>query len=152
MANQFREVFGMKWNPIKIDGVEKSYGDALREIAGKYIKDVYPNYNLVPNLVKNWRRFPMGNFIAFRAENIRNSFNTMIYSMREMSSSNPFLRQMGAKRMMGLNCNLCMVYQEGITCYLPGALTNILMKQWIKKYQRWFVTLWYDKTSTLYSQ
>ena len=92
----------MKWNPIKIDGVEKSYGDALREIAGKYIKDVYPNYNLVPNLVKNWRRFPLGNFIAFRAENIRNSFNTMIYSMREMSSSNPFLRQMGAKRMMGL--------------------------------------------------
>jgi hypothetical protein len=146
VANQFREVFGMKWNPIKIDGVEKSYGDALREIAGKYIKDVYPNYNLVPNLVKNWRRFPMGNFIAFRAENIRNSFNTMIYSMREMSSSNPFLRQMGAKRMMGLAATYYGI-SKGISLFTK-ALTG-LDEEWIKKYQRWFVP-YYDKTSTLF--
>ena len=146
VANQFREVFGMKWNPIKIDGVEKSYGDALKEIAGKYIKDVYPNYNLVPNLVKNWRRFPLGNFIAFRAENIRNSFNTMIYSMREMSSSNPFLRQMGAKRMMGLGATYYGI-SKGISLFTK-ALTG-LDEEWIKKYQRWFVP-YYDKTSTLF--
>ena len=147
VANQFREVFGMKWNPLKIDGVEKSYGDALKEIAGKYIKDTYPNYNLVPNLVKNWRRFPMGNFIAFRAENIRNSFNTMAYSMREMSSMNPFLRQMGAKRMMGLAATYYGI-SKGISLFTK-ALTGI-DEEWMKKYQRWFVP-YYDKTSTLFA-
>ena len=146
VASQFREVFGMKWNPLKIDGVEKTYGDGLKEIAGKYIKDTYPNYNIVPTLVKNWRRLPMGNFIAFRSENIRNIFNTMAYSMREMSSMNPFLRQMGAKRMVGLTATLYGL-EEGLRAF-TGALTNI-DEAWMKKYQRWF-SPWYDKTSTLF--
>jgi len=146
VATQFKEIFGMKWNPVKIDGVAKTYGDGLKEIAGKYIKDTYPNYNIVPTLVKNWRRLPMGNFIAFRSENIRNVFNTMTYSMREMSSMNPFLRQMGAKRMLGLTATLYGI-EKGISTF-TGALTNI-DEAWMKKYQRWF-SPWYDKTSTLF--
>ena len=146
VGKQFDEVFAMKWDPLKIDGVQKTYGDALKEIAGKYIRDVYPNYNIVPTLVKNWRRLPMGNFIAFRSENIRNVFNTMVYSMRELSSSNPFLRQMGAKRMLGLTATLYGI-EEGARAF-TGALTNI-DEAWMKKYQRWF-SPWYDKTSTLF--
>ena len=146
VSKQFDEVFGMKWDPLKIDGVSKSYGDALKEIAGKYIRDVYPNYNIVPNLVAGWRRLPMGNFIAFRSENIRNVYNTMVYSMREMSSSNPFLRQMGARRMVGLSTTLYGI-EEGLRAF-TGALTNI-DAEWMKKYQRWF-SPWYDKTSTLF--
>ena len=146
VSNQFREIFGMRWDPLKIDGVSKTYGDALKEIAGKYIKDTYPNYNIVPTLVKNWRRLPMGNFIAFRSENIRNIFNTMAYSMREMSSSNPFLRQMGAKRMIGLGATLYGL-EEGLRVFTKG-LTNI-DEEWLKKYQRWF-SPYYDKTSTLF--
>ena len=136
----------MRWNPLKIDGVEKTYGDALREIAGKYIRDTYPNYNIVPTLVKNWRRFPLGNFIAFRSENIRNIFNTMVYSSREMSSMNPFLRQMGAKRMLGVGATVYGL-EEGLRAF-TGALSNI-DEEWMKKYQRWF-SPYYDKTSTLF--
>ena len=146
VSNQFREIFGMRWNPLKIDGVQKTYGDALKEISSKYIKDTYPNYNIVPTLVKNWRRLPLGNFIAFRAENIRNIYNTMAYSMREMSSMNPFLRQMGAKRMIGLSTTLYGI-EEGLRI-TTGALTNI-DAAWMKKYQRWF-SPYYDKTSTLF--
>jgi len=146
VSNQFREVFGMRWDPLNIDGVTKTYGDALKQIAGKYIRDVYPNYNIVPNLVAGWRRLPFGNFIAFRSENIRNVYNTMVYSMRELSSSNPFLRQMGAKRMIGLSATLYGV-EEGLRAF-TGALTNI-DEDWMKKYQRWF-SPWYDKTSTLF--
>jgi hypothetical protein len=146
VTNQFKEVFGMKWDPLNIDGVAKTYGDALKQIAGKYIRDVYPNYNIVPNLVAGWRRLPFGNFIAFRSENIRNVYNTMVYSMRELSSSNPFLRQMGAKRMVGLSATLYGV-EEGMRAF-TGALTNI-DEDWMKKYQRWF-SPWYDKTSTIF--
>ena len=146
VSSQFKEVFGMKWNPLKIDGIEKTYGDALKEIAGKYIKDTYPNYNIVPTLVQNWRRIPFGNFIAFRSENIRNIYNTMAYSVREMSSMNPFLRQMGAKRMVGLAATLYGL-QKGLGVF-TGALSNI-DEEWLKKYQRWF-SPYYDKTSTLF--
>ena len=146
VGKQFDEIFGMKWDPLKIDGAAKTYADALRQIAGKYIRDVYPNYNIVPNLVAGWRRLPMGNFIAFRSENIRNVYNTMVYSMRELSSSNPFLRQMGAKRMMGLSATLYGI-EEGMRAF-TGALTNI-DAEWMKKYQRWF-SPWYDKTSTIF--
>ena len=52
----------MKWDPLKIDGVEKTYGDALKQIAGKYIRDVYPNYNIVPNLGGRLETFTYGEF------------------------------------------------------------------------------------------
>ena len=146
VSKQFDEIFGMRWDPLNIDGSAKTYGDALRQIAGKYIRDVYPNYNIVPNLVAGWRRLPMGNFIAFRSENIRNIFNTMVYSMRELSSSNPYLRQMGAKRMIGTAGTLYGI-EEGLRAF-TGALTNI-DEDWMKKYQRWF-SPYYDKTSTLF--
>jgi hypothetical protein len=146
VSKQFDEVFAMRWDPLNIDGSAKTYGDALRQIAGKYIRDVYPNYNIVPNLVAGWRRLPMGNFIAFRSENIRNIFNTMVYSMRELSSSNPYLRQMGAKRMIGTAGTLYGI-EEGLRAF-TGALTNI-DEDWMKKYQRWF-SPYYDKTSTLF--
>jgi len=70
----------------------------------------------------------------------------MVYSMRELSSSNPFLRQMGAKRMVGLSTTLYGI-EEGLRAF-TGALTNI-DEEWMKKYQRWF-SPWYDKTSTLF--
>ena len=146
VSNQFREVFKMNWNPLKIDGSPKTYGDALKEISAKYIKDVYPNYNLVPSLVKNWRRLPLGNFVAFRSENIRNVFNTMAYSLREMGSSNPFLRQMGSRRMVGLYGTMYGL-QEGLSL-ATNTITNI-DQEFLKKYQRWF-SPWYDKNSTLF--
>jgi len=146
VSNQFREVFKMKWNPLNLDGSEKTYGKALKEIAAKYIVDVYPNYNMVPSLVRNWRRLPVGNFVAFRSETIRNIYNTLAYGTRELTSSNPFLRQMGARRLIGLNATLY-GFQEGLFA-ATGAITNI-DEDFIRKYQRWF-SPWYDKNSTIY--
>jgi hypothetical protein len=146
VSNQFREVFKMRWNPLNLDGSEKTYGKALREIAAKYIVDVYPNYNMVPSIVRNWRRLPVGNFVAFRSETIRNIYNTLAYGTRELTSSNPFLRQMGARRLIGLNATLY-GFQEGLFA-ATGAITNI-DEDFIRKYQRWF-SPWYDKNSTIY--
>ena len=70
----------------------------------------------------------------------------MVYSSREMSSMNPFLRQMGAKRMLGLTATLYGL-EEGLRAF-TGALSNI-DEEWMKKYQRWF-SPYYDKTATLF--
>ena len=101
---------------------------------------------MVPNLVKNWRRLPVGNFVAFQSEIIRNLYNVGVYGTREMTSSNPWIRQMGARRIMGLTGTMY-GFGKGLA-FMTDALTNI-DEDFIIRYQRFF-SPWYDKNSTLY--
>ena len=146
VSQQYREVFGKRWNPENADGTLKTYGESIKEIAGQYIRNVYPNYGMVPNLVKNWRRLPVGNFVAFQSEIIRNLYNVGVYGTREMTSSNPWIRQMGARRIMGLTGTLY-GFGKGLSL-MTDVLTDI-DANFITRYQRFFAP-WYDKNSTLY--
>ena len=104
----------------------------MREIAARYIRDVYPNYSMVPKIVQNWRRLPLGNFVAFQSEIIRNIYNILNYSTREMASSNPYLRQMGARRFLGFGTVLYGFDKtlQGVSSQLTG-----LDEEFIKGYQ-----------------
>jgi hypothetical protein len=98
----FREIEGYEFRPIRADGTKKSLDDALKEIAGIQIRDTYPNYSMIPTIVQNVRKFPLvGNFVAFVSEMYRNSFQIARRGLREMKSSNPYLRQIGARRLIG---------------------------------------------------
>ena len=145
VAKQFDEIFDTKWDPINLDGTVKSYGTALREIAAKYTKDVYPNYSMVPQIVKEWRRLPIGNFVAFQSEVIRNIYNILTYSTRELSSSNPYLRQMGARRMLGFS-SVMYGFDKGLET-ISSTLTGI-DEDFIKQYQRFFAP-WYAKNDKI---
>ena len=83
---------------------------AVREIAGEVIKNVYPNYNYVPTLIQNLRRMPYGNFISFPAEMMRTSANIIRYSLNELASTNPVIRQNGARRIMGYSTALTLPF------------------------------------------
>jgi DNA-binding transcriptional MerR regulator len=98
----FREVEGYEFRPLKADGSKKTLEDALQEIAGIQVRDVYPNYSMIPTFVLNVRKFPLaGNFVAFVSEMYRNSFQILRRGLREMQSSNPYLQQIGARRLLG---------------------------------------------------
>jgi hypothetical protein len=98
----FREIEGYEFRPLKADGTKKTLDDALKEIAGIQIRDVYPNYSMIPSFVQNVRKFPvLGNFVAFISEMWRNSFQIARRGIREMKSTNPYLRQIGARRLLG---------------------------------------------------
>ena len=98
----FREIEGYEFRPLRADGTKKSLDDALKEIAGIQIRDTYPNYSMIPTIVQNVRKFPLiGNFVAFVSEMYRNSFQIAKRGLREMKSSNPYLRQIGARRLIG---------------------------------------------------
>ena len=98
----FREIEGYEFRPLRADGTKKSLDDALKEIAGIQIRDTYPNYSMIPTIVQNVRKFPLiGNFVAFVSEMYRNSFQIARRGLREMKSSNPYLRQIGARRLIG---------------------------------------------------
>ena len=100
----FREVFGRRFEKYMPDGKSlKTREEAIREIAAETIKNTYPNYSYVPTLVQNLRRLPLGNFISFPAEMFRTSFNLIKFGLREMQSSDPFVRQSGAKKLIGFS-------------------------------------------------
>ena len=102
----YAEMFGKRFNFLNGDGSIKSSKEVIEEISAQYIKNTYPNYNYVPQFVKDLRRLPLGNFISFPAEILRTSANLMKFAAKEMSSSNPVIRKMGAKRMMGQSVGL----------------------------------------------
>jgi hypothetical protein len=145
VIQQYKEIFNMKWDPLDFTGNPKTYSQALRDIAAKYTRDVYPNYSMVPQIVKEWRRLPVGNFVAFRSEIIRNIYNILTYSTREISSSNPYIRQIGARRLMGFGSVMYGFDKglEGISSSLTG-----LDEEFIKGYQRFF-SPWYAKNDKI---
>jgi len=79
----------------------KTYDDAIKEAASWYIRNTYPTYSKVPEVIKAIRKLPFGNFVSFPAEMMRTSFNIMDIAMKEIASSNAALRQIGYRRMIG---------------------------------------------------
>ena len=98
----FKEIEGYEFRPLKADGTKKTLKEAINEIAGIQVRDVYPNYSMIPTFVLNTRKFPLlGNFVAFVSEMYRNSFHILRRGLREARSSNPYLRQVGTRRLIG---------------------------------------------------
>ena len=98
----FKQVYKYDFKPVRADGTKKSLDDAIKEIAGIEIRDIYPNYSMIPTFVQNVRKFPfLGNFVAFASEMYRNSFNIIRGGMRKMQSDNPYIRQIGARQLIG---------------------------------------------------
>ena len=96
-----------------------SLDTALKDLAADRVRNLVPNYELVPDAIKNLRRLPVGNFIAFPAEIIRTGFNTLDTAMRELSSDSKAIRQIGMRRLMGATTTFAIV---------PTALQGMAMK------------------------
>ena len=65
------------------------------------MKNTIPTYSQVPRIIQSIRNLPLGNFVAFPAEIMRTSANLLSLGARELTSSNPYIRQMGARRLIG---------------------------------------------------
>lgn len=137
----YREVFGRKFDRFMPDGKTlKTREQAIQEAAAEIIKNTYPNYSYVPSLVQNLRRLPLGNFISFPAEMYRTSFNLIKFGLREMRSSDPLVRQSGAKKLIGFSAALSVgkVAQElgqeavGVTNEQLDAIRESFVAPWNK--------------------
>ena len=90
--------------------------DALEKFTAQRTRDMMPNYNLVPKAIKSLRALPLGNFVAFPAEMIRNSMNLAKYAWKDISGATAkemraqgvtninegAIRAMGYKRLAGM--------------------------------------------------
>ena len=89
-----------KINPMT--GANKTMLDVIEEVAAYTVRETYPTYSKVPELVKVFRRIPfVGNFVSFPAEILRTSMATTIYGLKHVMDDNPLLRQIGYRTLMG---------------------------------------------------
>lgn len=86
-----------------LTGMKKTPEEALKDISAYLTTNTIPTYSKVPQIIKSIRDLPLGNFIAFPAEILRTTGNIISLGARELTSTNPFIRQMGARRLVGVS-------------------------------------------------
>jgi hypothetical protein len=149
IPKEIREVVQYARGEIDLDKVPSIYkqglkttNDAIKEVSGIIMRDTYPNYSMIPKVVQEIRRFPfLGNFVGFTSEMYRNTYHIARLGLKQMSSSNPYVRQMGARRFLGGSLTI-----GGMTPTLVASAstaTGIAMDK-IKAFQNYF-TADYEK-------
>jgi len=123
----------------------KTYDDAIKEASAWYIRNTYPTYSKVPEAIKAIRKLPFGNFVSFPAEMMRTTYNIIGIAAKEISSSNPVLRQMGYRRMMGAYTVLGGAGTAAVN--IASELTGVTMEE-LEAYKKSFAADW-NKTSIL---
>ncbi len=84
------------------DKLTQEETDEVNKVVTEIVKNTYPTYDRIPQLIKLIRRFPfVGNFVSFQAEAYRTAFNTVALAKEELSSSNPKIKLIGARRLTG---------------------------------------------------
>ena len=89
------KAFAERFDNIHLDG------KSLEDYAGDNVRNLVPNYDLTSDVIKSFRKLPVGNFVSFPAEIIRTGFNTLESAIKELSSEIPEIREIGMRRMMG---------------------------------------------------
>ena len=118
---------------------------ALKREAASIVKDTVPNYARVPEAIKQLRRMPFGNFIAFPAEIIRTSGNILGRAVKELANESPEIRSIGMKRLLGfMSVNAAIPS----TLYTSGLLLTGSDNEQVQAYKRSVAYEW-DRNSTL---
>jgi hypothetical protein len=95
------------------------------ETAAKNIRNLYPNYNEIPRIIRLLGRSPLvGSFVAFQAESVRNAKNTVMLGFEEMGSNNSKIRRIGATRIAGTIATMTLM--EGLQLYTAQFLGEFL--------------------------
>ena len=123
----------------------KTFDDAIDEAAAWYIRNTYPTYSKVPELIKTLRKLPLGNFVSFPAEMIRTSFNIANIGAKEIASNNEALRQIGYRRLIGASFTIGGASTAVLN--LASALTGTTLDE-VDAYKRSFAATW-DRNSVL---
>jgi hypothetical protein len=126
-------------------GQAKTAEEALKDVSAYLVTNTIPTYSKVPQVIQAIRNLPLGNFIAFPAEILRTSSNVLLLGAREMTSANPFVRQMGARRLIGASATLGGI---GTVVQKTAEFVTGVDDDKMKAAQRSFVPV-YEKNATL---
>ena len=80
-------------NPVKLKQLKKQ--------ASEIVTNTMPTYDKVPPAIKYLRRLPIGNFVSFPAEILRNTVFSVKQGIKELGTANSVIKTRGAKRFAG---------------------------------------------------
>jgi len=140
ISKWYDEIVGRKFDPVNtFTGKLKTFDESVDEAAAWYIRNTYPTYSKVPEFVQSIRKLPFGNFVSFPAEMMRTTYNIVELGAKEATSSNPKLRQMGLRRLLGAYVTLVGTGKAvGATA---EALTGVTLEE-IEAYKRSLSAPW----------
>jgi hypothetical protein len=142
----YRTVAKQEFDPTNyLTGLEKTPLDIVGEMSSFLVRNTMPTYSMVPKAVRGLRNLPIGNFVSFPAEILRNSANIIAIGARELTSTNPFIRQMGARRLIGASAGFGGL---GYTVQKTAEALTGVDEEKMEAYQRSFAPS-YQKNSTL---
>jgi hypothetical protein len=147
VAKWYDEIVGRKFDKFNtFTGKAKTFDDAIDEAAAWQIRNTYPTYSLVPQIIQDLRKLPFGNFVSFPAEMIRTTYNILSLGAKEALSSNAKLRQIGYRRLIGASVVLGGA-EKGVTT-LAQNLTGTTIEQ-IEAYKRSLSAPWNSRAAIL---
>lgn len=126
-------------------GQAKNAEEIMKDISAYLVTNTIPTYSKVPGIIKAIRNLPIGNFVAFPAEILRTSGHLITIGARELTSTNPFIRQMGARRLLGT-----LSVFGGVGTIIQQTAENLtgVTPEIMESFQRSFGPI-YQKNSTL---
>ena len=147
IAKWTKEITGRNFDRVNtFTGKVKTFDEAIDEAAAWQIRNTYPTYSKVPEVIKNLRKLPFGNFVSFPAEMIRTTHNIVSIGLKEATSSNAQLRQQGYRRLIGAFVTLGGA-EKGVST-LAQTLTNTTTEQ-IDAYKRSLSAPWDSRAAIL---
>ena len=147
IAKWTKEITGRNFDRVNtFTGKVKTFDEAINEAAAWQIRNTYPTYSKVPEVIKNLRKLPFGNFVSFPAEMIRTTHNIVSIGLKEATSSNAQLRQQGYRRLIGAFVTLGGA-EKGAT-ELAKTLTGTTTEQ-IEAYKRSLSAPWDSRAAIM---
>jgi hypothetical protein len=147
IAKWTKEIVGRDFDKVNtFTGKLKTFDEALDEAAAWQIRNTYPTYSKVPQVIQNLRKLPFGNFVSFPAEMIRTTYNILSLGLKEATSSNANLRQMGYRRLIGSLVTLGGA--EKAVSTIGMNLTGVTMEQ-IDAYKRSLSAPWDSRAAII---
>ena len=147
IARWTKEIVGRDFDKVNtFTGKLKTFDEALDEAAAWQIRNTYPTYSKVPEVIQNLRKLPFGNFVSFPAEMIRTTYNILSLGLKEATSSNANLRQMGYRRLIGSLVTLGGA--EKAVSTIGMNLTGVTMEQ-IDAYKRSLSAPWDSRAAII---
>ena len=147
IAKWTEEITGRKFVPTNtFTGAKKTFDEAVDEAAAWQIRNTYPTYSKVPQIIQDIRKLPFGNFVSFPAEMIRTTYNILSIGAKEATSSNAQLRQNGYRRLLGAFVTLGGA-EKGVST-LAQNLTGVTTEQ-IDAYKRSLSAPWDSRAAIL---
>ncbi len=124
------------------EGLEKFIRSESSEITANTVQ----NYQRVVPIVSEYiRKLPIGNFVAFPAEIIRNTSNAYSRGIKELLSDNKEIQKIGMRRVVGATSTTAAI--PTALSAIGGTLTGVEDDK-VKAYKRSFAAPW-DRTATL---